>query len=905
MHRFYFSDLLADENDIPGIAASSRTFVDSLIVLLKNEFVVNCDIESAAVLKLLEFLLYCVITAHKNIIDTRYLIALNNLSQSVGDAWVTKLQFNLIQAEATMFQNDLNQAITGGKQALLLQDTWTKKNSELLSNTSLARETVAVGPLVDVQQPLGTMSFDPLSCPLIESPVIPKQLKNDWESMTQKISQSSREKTQYMDRVDFLQASLKRNWDHNDRVAALKVAMSAASLLNEVSDLKNYPLLWIYVTDVLTTFGHLVFQRLASLESGKEETCRNWFFKIACMKDLVTRLYLETALIRCYSFLPDPLDVRRLALTARGIGEPIVAIHYRAFLAHNSLHSNQTYLEDTLLDYLFTMQDFRSRHRHTTHDISLEAYEELHLPAVEYVATVVGVKSSVAEFNKLLERCNSNLHMVDILIRSFPPVTYSHQALQLVRQINNSSENDCLKVKVFATLAEGLTVSPPPRSVRLELLNLVWKVVMNVDDLTSYVDCTAAFVGLTLVHYSEKEVSVLLKNLLRRIENTDVDVVANQLERICNDVCSKKDFAAIVDNEHLIKLLGMFQSEKKASLSKSLLSTFTRTQGFTDNPIVIHTVISIARDLHDSIDALTYEDEKRQVAQIICKFIDKVDFGRNIEDHFNILVECRACFPNLDAVIDRLVVAVAGLAMKTLKIIKQHTKRTILFVKSCIAYCHITIPSIDSPMKRLRMYHLASQAALGNALLPQSESLYQMVISTIDEIPESEAYTNKKVPVLADFLVSFVGSLLLVPGYPKPFQLVQNLLMAIEKYPFWKPLAGSKLQIRIAVVQLLAALRRPTFLDGIKGVDSNDVLYGCSQEYLKDLKTLADSVIQSAVEEILSNTRFTKQALQLADILMVIFDPSYSGTIDRLIKLSSQNRNKQLETYYQSLIKRM
>jgi hypothetical protein len=70
------------------------------------------------------------------------------------------------------------------------------------------------------------------------------------------------------------------------------------------------------------------------------ETCKNWFYKVASIREIVPRLYMEMAIIRCNQFLYGYAEfdetLRRLSVMIRGIGDPLLAMYARAYFVRKS-----------------------------------------------------------------------------------------------------------------------------------------------------------------------------------------------------------------------------------------------------------------------------------------------------------------------------------------------------------------------------------------------------------------------------------------------------------------------------------------------------------------------------------------------------------------------------------------
>eukprot|EP00976_Prorocentrum_cordatum_P084216 1185566-Prorocentrum_minimum.AAC.2 len=58
----------------------------------------------------------------------------------------------------------------------------------------------------------------------------------------------------------------------------------------------------------------------------------------------------------------------------------------------------------------------------------------------------------------------------------------------------------------------------------------------------------------------------------------------------------------------------------------------------------------LARAVHDSLDWMCPESERKAAARLIGRFVHKVDFGKDVEAHLNFLVDCRRAFFRAESV---------------------------------------------------------------------------------------------------------------------------------------------------------------------------------------------------------------------------------------------------------------
>ena len=366
---------------------------------------------------------------------------------------------------------------------------WDARKREVLSEFTLAGKlSVAASFLLDESE---EGDVEDLSVPLAKARARLEAL----EAAARGGGSVELSQAEYERRISKLSRDLTRAWNGSQRVTSLKIAIQCAKLLAEARVPAFYPSMFVLVTDVLDTFGRCVFSRLrsaaveeqarmgssrdgalpddfASGDVGAEvrEMCRNWVYKTACIRELLPRLYVEISLLECYRFLHANADfapiILRLSHSIRGIGNPLVAVYARWYLARQAarlIHDPERLraaLLSTVTDYMYTFGEIaagtRAREGLQTHE-----YLRLHSPAIAWILAIVGAGASKDIFQKVLAAyrdCCGNSMVLRHVIDGFDAAHWSqHLASMLtlakVRQIDADT---------FASPFISLTAPPAP-----------------------------------------------------------------------------------------------------------------------------------------------------------------------------------------------------------------------------------------------------------------------------------------------------------------------------------------------------------------------------------------------------------------------------------------------------------
>ncbi len=288
---------------------------------------------------------------------------------------------------------------------------------------------------------------------------------------------------------------------------------------------------------------------------------------------------------------------------------------------------------------------------------------------------------------------------------------------------------------------------------------------------------------------------------------------------------------------------------------------------------------------------------------LLCALIEKVDFGKDVERTLETLASVRQSLSNLDEVKVVLVeryLALAAHVGATARATAAATPsaaagdaaatgagagagatplppKVLAFLRAVFSAAAVTIPAIDDPLLRLRLYTSTATSALAHAALAQADALFRAAISEIPELPAARAIASATTPAslatsgfgalppalaaqqLDLSVAAAIGALaqaaLPMPGHPElgGTYLARGLLAAVAKYP-WSPTPADSPARPRATMALLPLpqgwLEDPPPYPRIPGVDSNDVLYAGDAEHRAACLAVHRGVLEAAVAQL-------------------------------------------------------
>uniref|UniRef100_A0A8C1WZ68 VPS35 endosomal protein-sorting factor-like n=1 Tax=Cyprinus carpio TaxID=7962 RepID=A0A8C1WZ68_CYPCA len=598
----------------------------------------------------------------------------------------------------------------------------------------------------------------------------------------------------YVNRIEELNQSLKEAWGSDQKVKALKIVIQCSKLLSDTSVIQFYPSKFVLITDILDTFGGLVYDRIWSMcadphplpesfsaddvNDTAKETCLNWFFKIASIRELVPRLYVEAALLKCNRFLTKSgiqETLQRLTAMIRGIGDPLVAVYARAYLCRVLL-------------------------------------------------------------TEMMDRCKklgNNALLLNSVMWAFRAEFVAMRATDFIGMIKDCDEAGFPKHLLFASLGRSLSCADPPESERLSILNDAWKVITKVRSPRDYINCAEIWVEFTCRHFTKREVNTVLADIIKHMTpDRAFEDAYPQLQSVIKKILPHfHDFSVLFSMEKFLPFLDMFQKDSvRVEVCKSIMEVFIKhQQEATRDPVILNALLHICKTMHDSVNALTLDDEKRSLSLLINGFIRMVSFGRDFEQQLSFCVEARATFCNLEPVIIHL-------------------------IHACAAYSFITIPSLTSIFNRLNLYLLSGEVALANQCLSQADAFLKAAVSLLPEVPRTISIEGKQrssEPFLLDFINNFLSTLLVVPDHPEQgvLYLVRGLLNMVQDYT-WEDNSDAKIRVYISALPLLAAMSQESYLYTIPKVDSNETLYGGDPKFIAEINKLCETLIGQVLDHL-------------------------------------------------------
>ncbi|CAG9114315.1 unnamed protein product [Plutella xylostella] len=569
---------------------------------------------------------------------------------------------------------------------------------------------------------------------------------------------------EFVTKINVLNEEIKKAWNSEQRVKAFKIAIQCSKLLQDTAGLLFYPSKAALIHDTLDMFGELVFQRLREKSYGHKpiktvhdidpalvpepakETCLNWVYKMASIRELLPRLYMEMALLPCVAFVSKTeikAAVARLTVMIRGMGSAVVAAYLRLYLTRVAARVLSTGCEEVFYENLNEfVEDYPQifhptlKKQYTSQSLPLDKYLSVYLPAAQWLLHgarrrgpgLVGdmlrhcdtVENSQALLREMLRHCdtvdNSELLLYCVLT-GFDSATIIQHSAEILEMIQQKADTMVMVPALLTSLgthlcsAERWPPAPParPPPPAEALATSWWRVATTIAAPAQFLQVVEPWIEFACKHLSTQHVNMILRGTIRQLVRADpprapsapppaapdVDALCGPLmlllRRLVTHVPVVTEVFLMDAFMPLVELAP--SAAARALLARPVLAQLhARHAAAAEQPVAAAALLRLACILHDNISAVTVEDEIRVVSDLISRVVYCVQY-EDFEQQLNFYVQCRSDFIKLDAVLVALVHCVNALSARV-----GASRSAPWLQRACAAYCSVTAPSGAEPM---------------------------------------------------------------------------------------------------------------------------------------------------------------------------------------------------------------
>ncbi|KAF8362022.1 hypothetical protein PRIPAC_88945 [Pristionchus pacificus] len=653
---------------------------------------------------------------------------------------------------------------------------------------------------------------------------------------------------EYMNEMGQMRETLMYAWNNNKRIESLKLIVEMVSSLSSLGSSPSfYPVQFSLISQVIDTFGGLVYERLLNMSNqdrisrgeGKlpssftsnqvpdsvKVVAKNWFIKSSAIPDPFARLYVTIALTKCQRFLDSSSlngQWMNLCSLCSTINIPIVAAFTRAYLSKEAMYSDPS---------------DRSVHWKLVNDWmqNLKPVQEwIVSPALEWLLSCVSYQcSSREDLAPLWEySTHPNKRRLFLLpfLRALPPSYLATQIMEATKIVCNPSFSPT--GSELKALIKPLITQSTSEQNRALVLRSVWRSTMKLESTLEFVEAASVLPSLVATHFTIDEMSTLCKSIYNRLSadpSAFQSFISNSLSNFAQSAPSVIPSLITMDIFHslLSLLIDPFESSRCAS---SILSSF-----------VSHHPIGSVRDRVQSNQLLYLctllkqssrmdEGDSSHDLLITCT-VDRVSLSHG-ESVLEWLLSIRSRMSMRERVLVHLINHASALVIR-LSTNQGREKGNLKLTRSTLAFIHITIPSIIDPINRLICIERGLQAALSVAALPQAEAMARLSLETLVDVPSVPSVLPSLLPIL-----------IVIPDSTdkQPLAFINALINMIDRRE-WKGKENELIDSLSLVLDGLSALSMKNLPVRMTNSWSNDELYGGSDELKESILELSGGII--------------------------------------------------------------